>query len=163
MKMGRSSSSAKGGRSRSQKKGQYCCKKHPKHRQSPGVCSLCLTQKLSSLRVSSASRYGGRARAYYCSSSSLSSTDSDSHSSCDSPVPRTMTLAVSYYSNKKKKKPITAPTVAVSAGGFWSKLLGNGTNTDGPTRKKSNNNSSSPIIISQSHPLPTTTSTMLVY
>ncbi|GLU16145.1 hypothetical protein SLE2022_325940 [Rubroshorea leprosula] len=32
------------------------CKKHPKHRQSPGVCSLCLREKLSHLSTSSSRR-----------------------------------------------------------------------------------------------------------
>ncbi|TYH72979.1 hypothetical protein ES332_D05G295500v1 [Gossypium tomentosum] len=38
-------SSSKGGRS----KPNEGCKRHPKHRQSPGVCSLCLVDKLSKL------------------------------------------------------------------------------------------------------------------
>ncbi|GKV09390.1 hypothetical protein SLEP1_g20899 [Rubroshorea leprosula] len=62
------------------------CKKHPKHHQSPGVCSLCLREKLSRLSTSS-SRSIPKTRiiASSCSSSSLSS-DSSSPSSCSSPV-----------------------------------------------------------------------------
>ncbi|KAI6689290.1 hypothetical protein NL676_026118 [Syzygium grande] len=72
------------------------CRKHPKHRQSTGVCSLCLTKKLS--RLSSGSYLRGSAganRRYSCStspssSSSLSSSchSSSGSSSCASPVVR---------------------------------------------------------------------------
>lgn len=68
------------------------CRKHPKHRQSPGVCSLCLNERLSlfikSTSSSSASRRR-RARQILCSSSttsSLSSYCSSSVSSCPSPL-----------------------------------------------------------------------------
>ncbi|KAJ0087444.1 hypothetical protein Patl1_08572 [Pistacia atlantica] len=53
------------------------CKKHPKHRQSPGVCSLCLREKLSKLSTSSSSRV-------YSSTMESSS----SSSSCASPMHR---------------------------------------------------------------------------
>ncbi|CAN8303440.1 unnamed protein product [Cochlearia groenlandica] len=63
------------------------CKKHPKHRQSPGVCSLCLNEKLFLfIRDSSSSRQ--RTIHVLCSSStssSLSSYCSSSVSSCSSP------------------------------------------------------------------------------
>ncbi|CAN8291895.1 unnamed protein product [Cochlearia groenlandica] len=29
----------------------YTCKKHPKHRQSPGICSICLSESLSKLSL----------------------------------------------------------------------------------------------------------------
>jgi len=62
------------------------CKKHPKHRQSPGVCSLCLSEKLT--RISTKSNNNtSRARAYYCSSSSLSSSEDDSYASSPSSSP----------------------------------------------------------------------------
>lgn len=69
------------------------CKKHPKHQQSPGVCSFCLREKLTKLLASSS-----RCNAISCvvnsscSSSSLSSLSSSyysaSASSCSSPVHR---------------------------------------------------------------------------
>ncbi|KAG6671973.1 hypothetical protein I3843_16G035400 [Carya illinoinensis] len=66
------------------------CKKHPKHRQSPGVCSRCLNEKLSQLSSSSCSRRtSATAGSGSCSSSpsSLSSySSSSSASSCSSPV-----------------------------------------------------------------------------
>ncbi|XP_059285836.1 uncharacterized protein LOC132039358 [Lycium ferocissimum] len=67
------------------------CKKHSKHQQSPGVCSICLSEKLSKLskttRISNSSS---------CSSSSLSSLSSSSDvSSCSSPAYRRMkTMAI---------------------------------------------------------------------
>ncbi|KAI4337667.1 hypothetical protein L6164_016052 [Bauhinia variegata] len=61
------------------------CKKHPKHRQSPGICSLCLRKKLT--QISSSSRKAAISAASYVSStSSLSSCSSSS--SCASPVHR---------------------------------------------------------------------------
>lgn len=62
------------------------CRKHPKHIQSPGVCSLCLNQKLSKLRSASS-----RAKRNYPSSSSssssyISSPSSSDGSSCSSPA-----------------------------------------------------------------------------
>ncbi|XP_018857442.2 uncharacterized protein LOC109019578 [Juglans regia] len=66
------------------------CKKHPTHRQSPGVCSRCLNEKLSQLSSSSGSRRTSfPAGSGSCSSSpsSLSSYySSSSASSCSSPV-----------------------------------------------------------------------------
>ncbi|KAK8501046.1 hypothetical protein V6N13_109981 [Hibiscus sabdariffa] len=79
---------AGGGRRRSNPNDQVCCKKHPKHRQSPGVCSLCLKEKLSRLPASSSSRRPTSATviASSCSSSSslssyCSSSSASSHSS----------------------------------------------------------------------------------
>ncbi|XP_024010639.1 uncharacterized protein LOC18015360 [Eutrema salsugineum] len=69
------------------------CKKHPKHKQSPGVCSLCLNEKLSIFIKSTSSSYSSsrrrKARQITCSSSttsSLSSYCSSSVSSCPSPL-----------------------------------------------------------------------------
>ncbi|KVH98550.1 uncharacterized protein LOC112511588 [Cynara cardunculus var. scolymus] len=47
------------------------CKKHPKHRQSPGICSLCLRERLSKISSSSS-----RAVTNVSSSSSSSSISS---------------------------------------------------------------------------------------
>lgn len=62
------------------------CKKHPKHRQSPGVCSLCVSEKLTRISATS-SNNTSKARAYYCSSSSLSSSEDDSYASSPSSSP----------------------------------------------------------------------------
>lgn len=62
------------------------CKKHPKHRQSPGVCSVCLREKLTKLPSTSSSRATTVRNASTCSStcSSLSSLSSEcsSNASC---------------------------------------------------------------------------------
>ncbi|CAI0447877.1 unnamed protein product [Linum tenue] len=60
------------------------CRKHPKHRQSPGVCSACLRERLSQLPATSSLRKSeGFDSASTGSSSSLSSYSSSS-SSCSS-------------------------------------------------------------------------------
>ncbi|KAG5543941.1 hypothetical protein RHGRI_016632 [Rhododendron griersonianum] len=59
---------------------QTRCKKHPKHQQSPGVCSICLGERLSQISTSSSSS-SRRAVEAYCSSSSSSSLSSLSSSS----------------------------------------------------------------------------------
>lgn len=68
------------------------CKKHPKHQQSPGVCSLCLREKLERL-AQKLSTYSGsplllRRITSPSTTSSLSSYDSSSSgSSLSSPAP----------------------------------------------------------------------------
>ncbi|BAT78497.1 uncharacterized protein LOC124845729 [Vigna umbellata] len=64
------------------------CKKHPKHRQSPGVCSLCLRDKLSQLSSDSPSSSSSRKANSISSSpsSSVSSSVSSYSSSCASPT-----------------------------------------------------------------------------
>lgn len=73
-----------------QQPNQGCCRRHPKHRQSPGVCSLCLVEKLSRLSAdSNLSRC--IAAPVSSSSSSLSSyysSPSSSASSYSSPMHR---------------------------------------------------------------------------
>ncbi|KAJ9146474.1 hypothetical protein P3X46_028733 [Hevea brasiliensis] len=67
------------------------CKKHPKHKQSPGVCSICLSEKLFQLSNSCSSRTTSSSTAMdsVSSSSSLSSYSSSScSSSSSSPVHR---------------------------------------------------------------------------
>ncbi|MCD7462769.1 hypothetical protein HAX54_049334 [Datura stramonium] len=66
------------------------CKKHSKHQQSPGVCSICLTEKLS--KLSKTSRIITNTTTSCSSSSSLSSLSSSSSdvSSCSSPAYRRM-------------------------------------------------------------------------
>lgn len=75
------------------------CKRHPKHRQAPGVCSLCLHEKLSKIysdssRSSSSSSSSSLSHMKYydyssgSSSSSSLSPSSSSGSSVASPVPQ---------------------------------------------------------------------------
>jgi hypothetical protein len=66
------------------------CKKHPKHRQSPGVCSICLTEKLSQLSSRKNSETTARSSCCSSSASSLSScySSSSASSSCSSPLRR---------------------------------------------------------------------------
>ncbi|KAK4352375.1 hypothetical protein RND71_027893 [Anisodus tanguticus] len=62
------------------------CKKHPKHKQNPGVCSVCLSEKLSLLSRTSRSNTTTVTSSCSSSSSSLSSLSSSSDvSSCSSP------------------------------------------------------------------------------
>ncbi|CAF1909186.1 unnamed protein product [Brassica napus] len=52
----------------------FSCKKHTKHRQSPGICSLCLTDRLSkvSLEYYSYTKNAAQTALSYCSSTSSS-------------------------------------------------------------------------------------------
>ncbi|XP_039055494.1 uncharacterized protein LOC120198194 [Hibiscus syriacus] len=70
-----------GGRGRRSKPSEGC-ERHPKHKQSPGVCSLCLAQKLSQLSTHSSTL------AYASSSSSVSSYCYSSSSSSPFRPPR---------------------------------------------------------------------------
>ncbi|XP_010461292.1 PREDICTED: uncharacterized protein LOC104742030 [Camelina sativa] len=82
------------------------CRKHPKHRQSPGVCSLCLNERLS-LFIKAASSRRPRSRQILCSSStssSLSSYCSSSVSSCPSPLlDRRRYLVIAGGSGRREK------------------------------------------------------------
>ncbi|KAL0877905.1 hypothetical protein Bca101_027611 [Brassica carinata] len=81
-------------RSNSISDNNFSCKKHTKHRQSPGICSLCLTERLS--KVSLSLEYYSYTKnaaqtASYCSSTSSSTSvssyySSSSVSSCSSPL-----------------------------------------------------------------------------
>ena len=124
------------------------CKKHPKHRQSPGVCSLCLRDKLVQLSASSSSRTTSATAGSSCSSSasSLSSYySSSSGSSCASPLHHPFPLttegkrsfSISLLSSKqglvKSRSMAVAPRgdgegsavnkKSEKKSGFWSKLL----------------------------------------
>ncbi|XP_040998033.1 uncharacterized protein LOC121244056 [Juglans microcarpa x Juglans regia] len=126
------------------------CKKHPKHRQSPGVCSRCLNEKLSQLSSSSGSRRtSSPSGSGSCSSSpsSLSSYySSSSASSCSSPVHLTnmegkIISSLSFLLNSKNgltksRSLVFFPRVNrprgdddddmrnyKKKGGFWSKIL----------------------------------------
>lgn len=69
-------------RIRSSKPSNEGCRRHPKHRQSPGVCSLCLREKLSKLSAnySNSRRCPTTAKLASFSSSSTSSYCSSSSS-----------------------------------------------------------------------------------
>ncbi|KAL0815655.1 hypothetical protein Bca101_072099 [Brassica carinata] len=72
-------------------KNTMLCKKHPKHRQSPGVCSLCLNERLSMFIKATSSSTNSylrlrKARHIIYSSSTTSLSSSSSVSSCPSPL-----------------------------------------------------------------------------
>ncbi|KAF3553889.1 hypothetical protein F2Q69_00015432 [Brassica cretica] len=79
----------------------FSCKKHTKHRQSPGVCSLCLTERLSKVEYYDYTKNAAQTASSHCSSTASSSTSvsscysSSSVSSCSSPL---------QYRYKEKKK-----------------------------------------------------------
>lgn len=98
----------------------YSCKTHPKHRQSPGICSLCLNESLSKLSLdfhdysASMSSSSSKNAAKTVSSCSSASSESESEysetaissyyssvSSCLSPLQHRYSEIVV---NKKKKK-----------------------------------------------------------
>ncbi|KAI3504981.1 hypothetical protein L1887_26812 [Cichorium endivia] len=105
------------------------CKKHPKHEQSPGVCSLCLRERLSKI-----SRSSSRVTTYAsssCSSSSISSISSvSSLSNAASPMHDYRKGHVSFFNSKLKKSKSMAfvserivENDAKKKTGFWSKLM----------------------------------------
>ncbi|WOH02685.1 hypothetical protein DCAR_0522074 [Daucus carota subsp. sativus] len=121
---------------------QMRCKKHPKHKQAPGVCAVCLAERLS--RLASSKKPMKRAlRTPDTSSSlsSLSSCDSSSNaSSCASPVKRsegkgyvsflkvsgknvilTKSRSMEFYPPRKDQMN---DEFRKKKGGFWSKLIG---------------------------------------
>lgn len=111
----------------SRSKANALCKKHPKHRQSPGVCSICLNEKLSQLSNSDSS---SRSRSSSSSLSSyVSSLSSSNASSCASPVVDYRRRLDERNSVRVFKKSRSMALVSSSnkfgivKGGFWSKLL----------------------------------------
>ncbi|KAI3760780.1 hypothetical protein L1987_51179 [Smallanthus sonchifolius] len=75
-----------------------CCKKHPKHRQSPGICSLCLRERLSKILSSSSS-----SRAVTNVSSSSISSVSSAYSSHNSSNASSYTASpLQSYRNRRK-------------------------------------------------------------
>ena len=80
----------------------FSCKKHTKHRQSPGICSLCLTERLSkiSLEYYEYTKNVAKKEASCCSSSSSSST---SVSSCYSSSSVSSCSPLQYRYREKKK------------------------------------------------------------
>ena len=73
------------------------CKKHPKHRQSPGVCSLCLQEKLTRVSSSSASSSNSRNKI----TSAINANGSSSSSSVSS--------LSSYYSSASGSSCANSP------------------------------------------------------
>ncbi|XP_068312546.1 uncharacterized protein [Pyrus communis] len=127
----------------SKKKSDIACKKHPKHQQSPGVCSLCLKEKLERVaqKLSTYSVPYLR-RTFYASpstTSSLSSHYSSSSGSSSSPAPgyeqkgSTITWLLSGESNvlrksrslvnyfPRRKRELGSEEKKKSR--FWTKLL----------------------------------------
>ncbi|GFY85866.1 hypothetical protein Acr_04g0006040 [Actinidia rufa] len=99
---------------------QTRCKKHPKHRQSPGVCSVCLGERLSQLSTGLRAKTTLVIKASSCTSSSSSSLSSLSSSGEVSPVhhrfrkSRSLAFVVGARGEDREGK---------KKGGFWSKLL----------------------------------------
>ncbi|PWA70690.1 hypothetical protein CTI12_AA117900 [Artemisia annua] len=76
------------------------CKKHPKHRQSPGICSLCLRERLAN--ISASSSHASTNVSSSCSSSSVSSISS-AYSSHDSSNASSYTASpMQSYRNRRK-------------------------------------------------------------
>ncbi|XP_010477506.1 PREDICTED: uncharacterized protein LOC104756596 [Camelina sativa] len=98
----------------------YSCKKHSKHRQPPGICSLCLHESLSKLSsdfhdYSSSMSASSLTKTVSSCSSASSDSESDysstvissyysSVSSCRSPLQNRYSEIV--VNKKKKKKPV---------------------------------------------------------
>ncbi|XP_058087312.1 uncharacterized protein LOC131234442 [Magnolia sinica] len=104
----------------------YRCKKHPKHTQSPGVCSSCLRERLSQLSSSNAIL-----TTTPFTSSSFSSYSSAYASSYSSPAHLWMSHNEGGFGRSRSMVHVARelPGDVVSAvekkkkGGFWSKLL----------------------------------------
>nr|GMD94028.1 Protein ovarian tumor locus like [Ipomoea batatas] len=106
------------------------CRKHPKNAaQSPGVCSVCLMEKLSQLYTATVSGSNTTTMASSCSSSSLSPLSSSSDvSSCSSPSRRRVqdisglmmkSRSVAFITRRRRVEDDGKGKTA----GFWSKLL----------------------------------------
>lgn len=126
------------GRSKSEAR----CKKHPNHKQTPGVCSSCLRERLSQLSSSkntittscSSSTSCSSASSYY-SSPSYYSSGSVSSSSCSSPdhYPSSSSFRISFglFGRSRSSAFVARYRVGddgvaggrMKKGGFWSKLL----------------------------------------
>ncbi|XP_011652564.1 uncharacterized protein LOC105435032 [Cucumis sativus] len=126
------------------------CQRHPNHHQSPGVCSLCLTEKLSRIIAPAASSRNkisnslssSSSSSYYSSCSSASSSSSSSpklygYYNSDNHHPRRKTAFVFSASSIFKKSKTMArlkrgiTTTESDCGkksnntdlGFWSRFL----------------------------------------
>lgn len=121
------------------------CKRHPKHHQSPGVCSLCLHEKLSKIcsgssRSSSSSSSSSSSKffrmQYYYYSSGLSSSSSlspssSSGSSMASPVHRydrnvlVKSRSIAFVSRKGREVNRDNEGSDDKRLGFWWRLISN--------------------------------------
>lgn len=123
------------------------CKKHPKHKQSPGVCAVCLREKLNLLPPLSSNtqkatkKTNADGSSSSSSLSSLSSHDSSNAStSCASPHHHRsyssatfLTTGKKLFTNSRSMAAIVMPTRPQNMTamdyqikkkqGFWSKLL----------------------------------------
>ncbi|KAL6523563.1 hypothetical protein OROGR_017166 [Orobanche gracilis] len=127
---------------------QMRCKKHPRHKQSPGVCSICLVKRLSQLSSSKKTTRKVSRTPSSSSLSSLSSCDSSSNaSSCASPnycgmgrsegkgwyvsffnvsgknVILTKSRSLEFYPPRPDREHAN-DDYQKNKGGFWSKLIG---------------------------------------
>ncbi|KAI3672520.1 hypothetical protein L6452_38609 [Arctium lappa] len=111
------------------------CKKHPKHQQSPGVCSLCLRERLSKISKSSSRVITYASSSSYSSSASISSISSAASSAALSNTASPMHVYrkgrnLSFLKSKlKKSKSMVFVTERImeddvkKKNGFWSKLM----------------------------------------
>ncbi|KAJ0614778.1 hypothetical protein HanIR_Chr02g0066241 [Helianthus annuus] len=120
------------------------CMKHPKHEQSPGVCSLCLRERLSKISGSSSQTVSNVCSS--SSSSSISSVSSVSSSRCSSNAPSCAASPMHTYRKrmhdvegkgylsllrKSRSMAFVSEKIVEIDGkkkkkgdGFWSKLMG---------------------------------------
>ncbi|KAL8243166.1 hypothetical protein R6Q59_009424 [Mikania micrantha] len=109
------------------------CKKHPKHEQSPGICSSCLRERL--LKISRSSSRVVASCAYNYSSSSSSSSFISSISSSSGALSDTASPMHGWHASflKLKKSKSIAGEIRImdnninndqtKKAGFWSKLM----------------------------------------
>lgn len=116
------------------------CRKHPKHTQSPGVCSICLNEKLSHLNNAPHSSRKKRPSFASSSSSYLSSLSSSYASSYSSPTLSytgsrarkssnvsglevlKKSRSMAFFLQRRKDEDGNGKKVEMKRG-FWSKLL----------------------------------------
>lgn len=128
-------------------KANASCKKHPKQRQSPGVCAICLSERLSQLPNVVTSSCSSKVDLSSSPSSSCSDISSSDASSCSSPMRRVENLeagkSMNMFKNvgldvlKKSRSMVCVLQRRKEEGssvdnngknidgkrGFWSKLL----------------------------------------
>ncbi|KAK4276839.1 hypothetical protein QN277_014944 [Acacia crassicarpa] len=105
------------------------CKKHSKHKQSPGVCSLCLREKLARVSLPTSLTVFSYSPASTSCVSSLSC--SSSASSCSSPLHHVSFTTEAKSSNSSSVSSMfflngkhgLIKSRSTRKGGFWSRLL----------------------------------------
>ncbi|XP_071713675.1 uncharacterized protein [Rutidosis leptorrhynchoides] len=115
------------------------CKKHPMHQQSPGVCSLCLRERLS--KISGSSSHTISALSSSCSTSFISTISSACSSYKASPMHKDRNQRKTnddhvegkgYFSFLRKSRSMAYVSEKIvnngvkkkKGGGFWSRLIG---------------------------------------